>query len=41
MLGKKQNITTKQKCKYGIIYNINNTEKSIEKLLGNLVGKIG
>lgn len=41
MLGKKQNITAKQKCKYEIIYNINNAEKSIEKLVENLVGKIG
>lgn len=41
MLEKKQNITTKQKCKYEIIYNINNSEKSIEKLVGNLVRKIG
>lgn len=41
MLEKKQNITTKQKCKYEIIYNINNSEKSIEQLVGNLVRKIG
>lgn len=41
MLGKKQNITAKQKCKYEIIYNINNAEKSTKKLVGNLVGKIG